>query len=269
MPNVARNADKEFLTCRIPGAVRWNIDEIADKTTTTLPHMFPTIPTFLKTTQAFRINENTPLVVYDSVGVFSAPRVWYTLLLFGAQQVAVLQGGLPQWKSEGFETLSGPFEAPPDLSDGRPFKVDFHPLRVRSRQQVLENVKSKKELVVDARPSGRFDGTTPEPRKGLKGGHIPGSKNIPFGDLVTENSGQIKPTEKLTEKFEGAVGQKEFRGEKLIFSCGSGITAAGNAFAAHLAGKPLDEMSVYDGSWTEWGDETLGMPVATTGNSKS
>jgi len=240
MPNAARNAQAEYLDGHIPGAVFFDIDGIAD-TDTDLPHMLPAPADFARAVGALGISEDMKIVVYDEVGLFSAPRVWWTFRAFGAGDVVILEGGGPRWRAERRPIETGLVEREPATFRPRfaaGAAVDFDTVAARSRDGAAQ--------IVDARPAPRFHAEVAEPRPGLKSGHIPNSLNVPVG-LLSEN-GVLKSPEALRNLFSD-------RGVDLagpiITSCGSGITAVTLALALEQAG--ARNVAVYDGSWAEWG----------------
>jgi thiosulfate/3-mercaptopyruvate sulfurtransferase len=240
MPQLKRDPRAEFEAAHIPGAVFFDIDAIADGGTS-LPHMLPTADEFSAAAGALGVGNGDRVVVYDSRGVVSAARVWWTFRVFGHTAVAVLDGGLPKWRTEGRPVESGPVKPP-----ARRFTGTFNPSLVRSVDQMLQNLGSRSEQVLDARSRGRFEGTEPEPRPGLRGGHIPGSLNLPY-DLLYRPDGTLRPPDELRAQLEQSGADIA---RPVTTTCGSGITAAVLAFALHLVGAP--NVAVYDGSWTEW-----------------
>ena len=242
MPAQNRDAKAEFAACRIPGAAFFDIDGIAD-TTSSLPHMLPTPRAFADAVGKLGISNADTVVIYDCAGVFSAPRVWWTFRVFGHDNVAVLDGGLPKWRREGRATESGPMKC-----REVPFTASFRPELVRDFTTVSDNIKSHAAQVLDARSEGRFHGTEPEPRPGLKGGHIPGSRSLPFQLLIDPASGTVKPTSELMKIF---VAAGITPSSPVITTCGSGLTAAILAYGLFLIGHI--DAAVYDGSWSEWG----------------
>lgn len=240
LPNAARNAQAEYLAGHIPGAVFFDIDGIAD-TSTDLPHMLPSPDEFARAVGALGISQDMTIVIYDEVGLFSAPRVWWTFRTFGARKVFMLEGGGPKWRAE-----KRPVEAGLVTRDRVPFEALFNPDATVDFAAVLANLRTRTAQVIDARPAPRFHGEVPEPRPGLKSGHIPGSLNVPV-NLLTEN-GRLKSRQDLRAIFQE-------RGVDLarpiITSCGSGITAVTLALALEQAG--AGDVAVYDGSWAEWG----------------
>jgi thiosulfate/3-mercaptopyruvate sulfurtransferase len=240
MPNAARNAQAEYLAGHIPGAVFFDIDGIAD-TSTDLPHMLPAPADFARAVGALGISEDMTIVVYDEVGLFSAPRAWWTFRTFGARKVVMLEGGGPKWRAEKRPIEAGLVEREQVYFDSR-----FDPDASVDFPAVLANIRSRTAQVIDARPAPRFHGEVAEPRPGLKSGHIPGSLNVPVG-LLSEN-GQLKSPHDLRAIFaERGVDLDK----PIITSCGSGITAVTLALALEQAG--AKDVSVYDGSWAEWG----------------
>ena len=249
MPHLARDAHAEFRAAHIPGAVFFDIDRIADRATS-LPHMLPPAEEFTEAVGALGIGSDDRVVVYDSRGVVSAARVWWTFRAFGHERVAVLDGGLRAWKAEGRPLATGEPSPVP-----RPFRATLRPELVRDLDAVRRNLATRDEQIVDARSRGRFAGTEPEPRAGLRGGHIPGSLNLPYETLSRED-GRLRAAEALRAAFvEAGVDLRR----PVTTTCGSGITASVLALALHVLGRP--DVAVYDGSWTEWAgrDDT---PVA-------
>jgi thiosulfate/3-mercaptopyruvate sulfurtransferase len=249
MPAARRDPRREFVESHLPGAVFFDIDGIADRDTP-LPHMLPAPDEFAKAVGALGIGDGDRVVVYDSRGVVSATRVWWTFRAFGHDRVAVLDGGLATWRAEGRPLESGaPAPAP------RRFTPRPRPALVRNLAQMRANLASRAEQVVDARSHGRFSATEPEPRPGLRGGHIPGSLSLPSETLARPDGTLLRRPE-LRRAFEAAGVDLA---KPTVTTCGSGITASVLAFALYLLDRP--DAAVYDGSWTEWGgrDDT---PVA-------
>ncbi|MFN4282085.1 MAG: 3-mercaptopyruvate sulfurtransferase [Alphaproteobacteria bacterium] len=244
MPAQNRDAKAEFAAARLPGARFFDIDAIAD-TASSLPHMLPAPADFGAAVGALGIGNEDDVVIYDSVGIFAAPRVWWTFRAFGHSRVAVLDGGLPKWRRENRPLETGAVVAAPTPKN---FRASPREKLVRDAAAMRDNIDSQKELVLDARSEGRFKGVEPEPRAGLKGGHIPRSRNLPFQALIDGASGTMKPAEDLRAIFAAAgVTAKQ----RVTASCGSGLTAAILAFGLYLTGR--DDVAVYDGSWSEWG----------------
>ena len=241
MPQTRRDPRAEFLAAHLPGAAFFDIDGIADRTTP-LPHMLPTPEVFADAVGALGVGTGDRVVIYDTRGVVSAARVWWTFRAFGHDAVAVLDGGLPKWTAEGRQLESG--EPKPER---RVFRATQRPGVVRDLAAMRDNLTTQREQVLDARSAGRFAATEPEPRAGLRGGHIPGSLNLP-SDTLLRSDGTLLPPGDLRKRFE-AAGIDFAR--PVTTTCGSGITASVLAFALHLLGHP--RVAVYDGSWTEWG----------------
>lgn len=240
MPNSARNAQAEYLDGHIPGAVFFDIDGIAD-TDTDLPHMLPSPADFARAVGALGISEDMTIVVYDEVGLFSAPRVWWTFRAFGASDVRILEGGGPRWRAERRPIETGLVERASAI-----FQPQFDPAAAADFETVVARSRDQAAQIIDARPAPRFHAEVAEPRPGLKSGHIPNSLNVPVG-LLTEN-GALKSPDMLRSLFaERGVDLTR----PLITSCGSGITAVTLALALEQAG--AEKVSVYDGSWAEWG----------------
>ncbi|MBE7433425.1 MAG: sulfurtransferase [Anaerolineales bacterium] len=231
----------------IPGSLRFDFDnEICEKNTP-LPHMMPTAEFFTEEMQKLGIDEDSAIVAYDNVGVYASPRAWWMFRAMGHDNVAVLDGGLPAWINAGYEVSST--LATPSLRGN--FATHPRPELIVDSQAVLHALNDSAFSVMDARSAGRFTGQEPEPRAGLRGGHMPGAVNIPFGE--TQVDGVMKSPALLQEMF------AQYKNKKLIFSCGSGVTACILALAAEQAG--LRNLAVYDGSWAEWGREDSGLPV--------
>ena len=245
-----RDARAEFESAHIPGAVFFDIDEVSD-TTSPLPHMLPPPEKFASRMQALGLGDGSRIIVYDNSPLRSAARVWWMLTLFGAHEVAILDGGFAKWVAEGRATESGK-----PIVRHRHFTVWADKSLVRDSKQMTENLRTKAEQVIDARSAGRFAGTEPEPRAGLRSGHIPGSKNLPFDPLVNDD-GTYKSLDAIKAAFDASG--IDFA-KPVIGTCGSGVTSAVLAFAATLIGHP--KMAIYDGSWSEWGASATN-PVVT------
>jgi len=246
MPASGRNGRQEYLQAHIPGARFLDIDELSDHSNPA-PHMLPTAAEFGSAMGRLGIDRDDRIVVYDNSPIHTAARGWFTLRHFGASKVAVLDGGLPKWIAEGRPTESG--EAPQ-----RPARFEANESRdVVDKQQILGGPGC---ALVDARGKGRFEASEPEPRPEVAGGHIPGARNLPFGQLYNED-GTFKSRAELRRLF-GEVGIDP--SQPFIASCGSGVTATSLIFAAHLLGS--DAGRLYDGSWTEWGSDPA-TPKAT------
>ncbi|MFQ8430250.1 3-mercaptopyruvate sulfurtransferase [Amaricoccus sp. W119] len=241
MPATGRDAYAEFRERHIPGARFFDIDEISDDQSD-LPHMAPPVEKFISRMRALGIGDGHRIVIYDSAGLFSAARVWWLFRLFGKTDVAVLDGGLPKWIADGHPVEDGA----PILRD-RHFTARRHASLVRDVTQVAASAKLGDAQIVDARSPARFRGEEPEPRPGLRSGHIPGAKNVHYSTLLNED-GTMKEPEELRRIFtEAGVDLTK----PVITSCGSGITAAVLSLALEQIGHRRH--SLYDGSWTEWG----------------
>ena len=242
LPNQGRNARAEYETQHIPGAVFFDIDEIAD-TGNPLPHMLPSPEKFTSRKRKLGIGDGNRVVVYDAHGLMSATRAWWMLSVYGHKEVALLDGGLPKWLAEG-----RPVEDGPPRPRERHFTARFDHSQVRDKTQILANIKTGREQVLDARAKGRFTGREPELWPGRRSGHIPGSHNLPFTDLLDPTNKTLLPADLLSAKFrEAGIDLKK----PVVTSCGSGITATVLAFGLHLLGHR--DVAVYDGSWAEWG----------------
>jgi thiosulfate/3-mercaptopyruvate sulfurtransferase len=242
LPHLKRDARAEYAAAHIPGAVFFDVDGISDHSSP-LPHMLPKPADFAATVGALGIGNDDLVVAYDSYGLLSAARAWWMFRSFGHDRVAILDGGLPKWQREG-RPVDGHTVTPQPKS----FAARFRPELVRSKDAVLANLKSRAEQVLDARSAGRFRGADPEPRAGLRGGHIPGSCNLPYNLLVDKESLTVLPAAALKTRFtEAGIDPAK----PVITSCGSGVTACVLALGLYLLG--AEKVAVYDGSWSEWG----------------
>ena len=251
MPAENRNAYEEYLAEHIPGAIFFDIDEIAD-TKSGLPHMLPPPEKFSSRMRSMGIGDGSRIVVYDSAGLFSAARVWWTFRVMGVDDVSVLNGGLPKWKREDRPLESGP----PRSRTARHFTARRNLDLVRDVSDIKALLKDRSAEIVDARAADRFAGKAPEPRPGLRSGHIPGSHNLPYAKLLNKD-GTFKTGPEIERLFEEAGVDLT---KPVVATCGSGITAS--VLALGLAEIGHRKAAVYDGSWSEWGaDQNL--PIET------
>jgi thiosulfate/3-mercaptopyruvate sulfurtransferase len=241
-PGIAPTAREDYDSGHIPGAVFFDIDDVAEPGTS-LPHMIPSAERFAAKMAERGIGNDDRVIVYDANGLSSAGRAWWLLRLFGHDNVALLDGGLPKWKAEG-----RPLETRVPAIPARQFTARFDPALVRDKAAVLANVSSKREQVVDARAAGRFDGSAEETWPGRRRGHIPGSRNLPFDQMTDPKTKQLKSAEELRKLFAGAGVALD---KPIVTSCGSGVTACAIAFGLYLIGH--ERAAIYDGSWSEWG----------------
>ena len=245
-----RDTRAEFEAAHIPGAVFLDLDDLVD-TSNPVPHMLPPPEKFASRMQALGLGDGSRIIVYDKSPLKSSARAWWMLTLFGAHEVAILDGGLAKWRAEGRA-----LEAGKPVVRHRHFTVWADTAHVRSLSQMTENLNTHAEQVVDARPAGRFAGTDAEPRQGLRSGHIPGARNLPH-TLLFNDDGTWKQGDALRAAFADAGVDIA---QPIVTTCGSGITAAVLAFGATLLG--AKQVALYDGSWSEWGAQQA-TPVAT------
>ncbi|MFM5906696.1 MAG: 3-mercaptopyruvate sulfurtransferase [Novosphingobium sp.] len=243
LPEAGRDARAEYLAAHIPGAVFMDLGELVDADAP-IENTLPTAAKFASRMQALGLGDGSRIVIYDDSAIKSSARAWFMLRLFGAQNVALLDGGIAKWKAEGRPLASGE-----EKQRRRHYTTWCDDAQLRSKAQVLANIESKAEQLVDARGKARFTGAEPEARPGLAAGHIPSSLNVPFGSLFNAD-GTWKDAASLKQAFVSAGVDLS---RPIVTSCGSGITACCVAFGLHLVGK--DDVSLYDGSWTEWGSD--------------
>lgn len=241
MPSANRSGWEEYKAEHIPGAVFFDIDEIAD-TTSPYPHMLPPPEKFGSRMKKLGLGDGHRIVVYDSIGIQSAARVWWHLRVMGHEDTFVLDGGLRKWKAEG-----RPLEDMLPIHRERHFTPRPNHLLVRSAADMAANIKSKREQVLDARSPGRFSAQEPEPRPGVRGGHIPGSTNLHYARLLNADGTMRSPAELTSVFAEAGIDLKR----PIATTCGSGVTASVLALALRVIGAP--DAAVYDGSWSEWG----------------
>ena len=241
LPTENRDPAAEFVLGHIPNARFFDIDDIADHRSA-LPHMVPPVEKFMSRVRALGVGDGHQIVVYDSKGLFSAARVWWLFKMMGHEAIAVLDGGLPKWIAEG-----NPIETAAPLIRDRHMTVQPQLLMVRDVTQVAHAAKLRDHEIIDARAAARFQGEAPEPRQGLRAGHIPGSKNLPFTQLLNGDH-TMKTTLEMVGEFQKAGVDLS---KPAITTCGSGVTAAVLSLALERICKK--DHSLYDGSWTEWG----------------
>ena len=255
LPNAPNDPAQTFQQMRIDDAAFFSIDEIADHTTD-LPHMLPDAQTFSDGVSSLGISNDDFIVVYDQTGIgMAACRIWWMFHVFGHDRVVVLNGGLPAWRTAGYPLNTNP---PAAIQQAGQFKARIvHTEMVADRNIVLAALDHlPAPHIIDMRPAARFSGQAPEPRTGLRTGHIPGSRNLPWSTLVDPGTGKLKPADTLESTIKSAGITP---GEPVICSCGSGVSACVLAFALYHLG--YGHNPVYDGSWAEWGQESCPTPV--------
>ena len=237
-----------FPEIQIPKTRFFDLKKKFSDSNSHLPNMLPSAEHFAMAAQELGIHKESKIIVYDRLGIYSSPRVWWMFKTMGHRNVAVLDGGLPAWLEAGLPT-----EEATEQTYGRGnFHADLQPERVRDMEEVKQNLIEETEVVVDARSSGRFHATAPEPRSDLKGGHIPKSYSLPYTELLAD--GKLRSKDELYTLFKALDLPKK----KIVYSCGSGITACVLLLAAEQAG--IQQGAIYDGSWTEWG-QADGVPI--------
>ena len=241
LPNQGHDTAAEYTAGHIAGAPWFDIDAIADGVNP-LPHMLPDGAQFAKQVERLGIGDESHVIAYDSGSGMAAARIWWMMRVFGHDRVSVLDGGLKAWATAGQTLVAGPVTPP-----SRNFTPRFRPALVRDRAAMLANCRDRRAQVADARSAGRYYGVAPEPRPGLRGGHMPGSRALPFNTLMAED-GCFLPGDKIAARFADS-GIDLAR--PLITTCGTGVTAAVLALGAAIAGQT--DVAVYDGSWAEWG----------------
>lgn len=250
LPAQNRNGAEEYAAARIPGAVFFDQDKIVDPGSS-LPHTLPAPEHFARAASELGLSENDTIVVYDGPGMFTAPRVWWVLRTFGAGNAYVLDGGFDAWKAGGRPVETGAATPPAATA----FKPDVNDAAVASFAAMTSTVEDRSSQIADARGPGRFSGVEPEPRAGMRSGHMPGASNVPFS--ILSKNGKLKPVSQLRQLLEASGLDLE---KPVVTTCGSGVTAAVITLALHSVGH--HDNRLYDGSWSEWGGRE-DTPIAT------
>jgi thiosulfate/3-mercaptopyruvate sulfurtransferase len=251
MPGILPLPKDDYLAAHIPGAVFFDVDAVSDHGNP-LPHMFPHPEQFGRDVGGLGIGNDDTVVVYDAGGWVAGPRVWWMFLSYGHDKIRVLDGGLKKWRAEDRPVQGGAVTPQPAI-----FRASFDPKRVRTIQQMIDNVAIRTEQVIDARSGERFEGGVAEPRPGLRSGHIPGSRSLPYNNLFDPKTGAMKPLDDLRKAFAGAGVDTA---KPIVTTCGSGVSALVLTLALYRIG--VRGIALYDGSWAEWGLPD-GPPIAT------
>src|SRR4051794_19994577 len=251
LPGVLPLPKDDYLAAHLPGAVFFDVDAISDHSNP-LPHMYPSAEQFGRDVGHLGISNADTVVIYDAGGWVAAPRAWWMFLSFGHPNVRILNGGLKKWRAEGRTVESGEVTPKPAT-----FKASFDARYTRNVEQMVANLESGTEQVLDARANDRYQGKVPEPRPGLRSGHIPGSVSVPYSQLFDASTGAMKSLEELRAAFAGAGVRLD---APIVTSCGSGVSALVLTLALYRLG--VRGSALYDGSWSEWGMQG-GPPVAT------